>query len=162
MDHLARRAALALLSLAAIWGVALPWLACARESTSPVLAMTGRAALALGRGICHQRPERSFFNCGVQWPVCGRCSGLYMGAAAGAMLVLALGRRASSTHMTPDGAVLRWRRILLVAAAPTAALWVLEVAGLVDPGNAVRFAGALPLGLTVSTWLAAVAREDLR
>jgi hypothetical protein len=28
--------------------------------------------------VCHQRPDRSFFTHGVQWPVCGRCAGLYL------------------------------------------------------------------------------------
>ena len=32
--------------------------------------------------VCHQTPERSFHTGGVKWPVCGRCSGLYLGGAA--------------------------------------------------------------------------------
>ena len=162
MDRAGRRAALILLSLAAAWGLALPWLACAGESSSPWLAMTGRAAFALGHVICHQRPERSFFSCGAQWPVCGRCSGLYLGAAAGAVLAGALGLWRSRASATTDGAYSRWRRLLLLSAAPTAVLWIVEVIGLVDPGTAVRFAGALPLGVAVSEWLAAVAQGDLR
>lgn len=163
MAPVGRRAALTLLSLAAMWGLVLPWLACARESSSPSLSTTGRAAFALGHVICHQRPERSFFSCGLQWPVCGRCSGLYLGAAAGAVLVLALGRRPQRARTaTPDRAATRWRRILLFSAAPTAVLWTIEFAGLFDPGTTARFAGALPLGLAVSGWLDAVARGDLR
>jgi len=163
MDPVGRRAALALLSLAAIWGLALPLLACARESSSPLVSMTGRAAFALGHVICHQRPDRSFFSCGLQWPVCGRCSGLYIGAAAGAVLALALGVRLQRPRRTsPDGAASRWRRILLFSAAPTAVLWTVEFAGLVDPGTTARFAAALPLGMAASGWLDAVARGDLR
>jgi uncharacterized membrane protein len=163
MDPVGRRAALALLSLAAIWGLALPWLACARESSLPLLAMTGRAAFALGHVICHQRPERSFFSCGLQWPVCGRCSGLYLGAAAGAVLALAIGWRAQGRRTTtPDSDSARWRRMLLVAALPTAVLWTIEFVGILDPGTIVRFALALPLGMAASGWLAAVARGDLR
>src|SRR6476646_9503912 len=126
MDPVGRRAAFALLSLAAIWGLALPWLACARESSSPLLALTGRAAFALGHVICHQRPERSFFSCGVQWPVCGRCSGLYLGAAAGAVLALAIGWRAQGRRTTTPDSAARWRRILVVAALPTIVLWTIE------------------------------------
>ena len=51
---------------------------------------------------------------------------------------------------------------MLLAAAPTAGLWLLEVVGVVDPGNAIRFLGALPLGLMTAAWLGAVVREDLR
>jgi uncharacterized membrane protein len=163
MDPVGRRAALALLSLAATWGLVLPWLACARGSSSPLLSTTGRAALALGHVICHQRAERSFFSCGLQWPVCGRCSGLYLGAAAGAVLALALHRRPHRARSTTPGSVAtRWRRILLFSAAPTAVLWTIEFAGLFDPGTTARFAGALPLGLAASGWLDAVARGDLR
>jgi predicted membrane protein DUF2085 len=161
VDRIGRRVALALLLLAAIWGLALPWLACARQSAIPWLAMAGRTAFALGHVICHQRPERSFFSCGVQWPVCGRCAGLYLGAAAGAMLACALGRRQSDASVRPDSAS-RWRRVLLASAAPTAALWIIEVAGVIDPGTSARFAAALPLGAATSAWLAAVARGDLR
>ena len=162
MDPVGRRAAFALLSLAAIWGLALPWLACARESSSPLLALTGRAAFALGHVICHQRPERSFFSCGVQWPGCGRCSGLYLGAAAGAVLALAIGWRAQGRRTTTPDSAARWRRILVVAALPTIVLWTIEFVGILDPGTIARFALALPLGMAASGWLAAVARGDLR
>lgn len=124
--------------------------------------MTGRAAFALGHVICHQRPERSFFGCGLQWPVCGRCSGLYLGAAAGAVLALALGGRPQRARAAPDSAAARWRRILLISAAPTAVLWTIEFAGLFDAGTIARFAAALPLGMAASGWLDAVARGDLR
>ena len=128
-----------------------------------MLAMTGRAAFALGRVICHQRPERSFFSCGLQWPVCGRCSGLYFGAATGAVLALALGGRPQGRRTTtPASDSARWRRILLVAALPTAVLWTIEFVGILDPGTIARFALALPVGMAASGWLAAVARGDLR
>jgi hypothetical protein len=164
MDPVGRRAALALLSLAAIWGLALPWLACARESSS-LLAMTGRAAFALGHVICHQRPERSFFSCGLQWPVCGRCSGLYLGAAAGAVLALAIGWRAQGRRTTtPDSDSARWRRILLVAALPTAVLWIIEFAGILDPGTIVllRCRSAWPHPAGWQPWLAGTCGKLLR
>jgi uncharacterized membrane protein len=162
MDPTGRRAALALLSLAAIWGAALPWLACLSHSSA--IAATGyRAAFALGSVICHQRPERSFFSCSRQWPVCGRCSGLYLGAAAGALAAVVLIKRSSPDHASaPHAATRQWRGLLVVAAVPTVVLLTLEAAGLLDPGNAGRFAGALPLGLGTTLWLSAVARGDLR
>lgn len=33
----------------------------------------------LGRHYCHQRPERSFFFRGYQFPVCARCTGILIG-----------------------------------------------------------------------------------
>ena len=38
----------------------------------------------LGRKLgCHQLPERSFFWRGRQFPVCARCTGVYIGEIAG-------------------------------------------------------------------------------
>ena len=38
------------------------------------------AARILG---CHQRPDRSFFICGKQFPVCARCTGVFLGECIG-------------------------------------------------------------------------------
>lgn len=36
----------------------------------------------IGKYICHQIPERSFFIKGHQFPVCARCTGFYAGLIA--------------------------------------------------------------------------------
>ena len=41
-------------------------------------------------------------------------------------------------------------------------LWLGEVAGLGDPGTALRLAVAVPAGLLTALWLSAVSRGDLR
>lgn len=35
---------------------------------------------------CHQKPERSFFIKGYQFPVCARCLGVWLGYTAGLIL----------------------------------------------------------------------------
>jgi uncharacterized membrane protein len=151
-----RAAAILLLFLALIGGAMLPWVSCARASSAPVIARTSLAIYVAGRFVCHQRPERSFAACGYPWPVCGRCSGLYIGAAAG---VLIFGLWRVDRVAMPTAA---WRRRLLVAALPTAALWVGEFGFGVDPGTSLRFLSAIPAGAGAAAWLVAVARGDLR
>ncbi len=53
---------------------------------------------AAGGLICHQRPERSFFLDGQQFPVCARCTGLYLSGALGILgwLALKMARRWTS------------------------------------------------------------------
>ena len=81
-----RRAATVLLLLTLIGGATLPWVACARGSSIRTISGAALAVYAAGHLVCHQRTERSFASCGYQWPVCGRCAGLYMGAAAGVLM----------------------------------------------------------------------------
>lgn len=91
----------------------------------------------IGSRICHQRPERSFHTAGAQWPVCGRCSGLYLAAPFGAALAF-FRRRAHDVR--------RVRVWLAIAAVPTALTLGLEWLDLAAIGNLARFISALPLG----------------
>jgi uncharacterized membrane protein len=145
--------ATALLALALVGGLALPALPCVAPA-SPGAGLVRALAYGVGSLVCHQRPERSLSSCGRQWPVCGRCSGLYLGAAAGVLLAAAgVGRR---------GNWQAWRRRVLMSAIPTGALWFGEVVGLGDPGTPLRLALALLPGVVTALWLSAVSRGDLR
>lgn len=46
----------------------------------------------VGYAVCHQIPIRSPFFGGRQLPLCARCSGQFLGALAGLVLLIALGR----------------------------------------------------------------------
>ena len=105
----------------------------------PTLAV---AVHAVGRVVCHQRAERSFHAHGRRFPVCARCTGLYLSGAIGALFGW-LGR---------IGAVGRTRMLLAAAAVPTAASVVLEWAGVPGSSNLTRALSALPLG-GISGWL---------
>lgn len=90
---------------------------------SLVVAMPLWEALGLGEGVrsafapyCHQRFDRSFEVAGAVLPVCARCTGLWVGALAGALLLPLLG---------PARAVPRFGW-LLAAAAPMAIELALE------------------------------------
>ena len=105
------------------------------HQTAPVFVT---AMYVAASRVCHQRPARSFHTAGVRWPVCARCSGLYVGGAFGALAAVTwLRRRFRSPRL------LVW---LAVAAVPTAVTYVIEKGGLVAVGNDARFLAALPLG----------------
>jgi uncharacterized membrane protein len=61
---------------------------------SPV-SLLGKADL-VGYAICHQIPERSFHIGGRQLPLCARCTGTFLGAVLGLVVMLLLGRRRAS------------------------------------------------------------------
>jgi uncharacterized membrane protein len=94
-----------------------------------------------GSHICHQRRERSFEWAGVQMPVCGRCLGLYVAGAFGAVAALVNGtRRASSSAV---------RRALAIAAVPMILSLALEWVGVAEGSTVSRFVSGLPFGAVV-------------
>ena len=129
----------------------------------------GAAVVYLAGGrICHQRPERSFATRDVQWPVCARCSGLYLAAPFGALALV--GRRrmfpgAKAPGLLPNalGLLPNARGLLVLAAIPTALTLLWEWGGMGTPSNLIRFTSALPLGAAVMWVLLQVAgtRESI-
>jgi len=130
-----------LLALAAfVWptvlGVSVWQIAGARPT-----AMTAIVYAAASR-VCHQKPDRSFHTAGVSWPVCARCSGLYIAAPIGAAAALLTRRR-----IVRRSRLLTW---LAVASVPTAITIGVELAGLASPSNLVRAIAALPAGAAIA------------
>ena len=103
-----------------------------------------------GSRICHQRPERSFHTHNVAWPVCARCSGLYLAAPFGALALFARRRQP-------------YVQIIALAAIPTALTLLWEWGGMGTPSNIIRFTAALPLGAAIMWLLLQVAgtRESI-
>jgi uncharacterized membrane protein len=103
---------------------------------------------AVGSLVCHQLSERSFHLGTSQLPVCGRCLGIYSGAALGALMTVAPAvfgtrqlRQAISDHA-------RW--MLVGGALPTVVTFALENAGLWPTTNIVRAAAGFPLGVVAA------------
>ena len=106
---------------------------------------------SIGSVICHQRPERSFHLFGAPFPVCARCTGIYVGAALASMVSMLLWGtplRASPTRT----AFPTTRTVLLASALPTLATLVYEWTTGQTPDNWVRASSGLPLGATVA-WI---------
>src|SRR5690554_6142080 len=110
------------------------------RSSEPVFVALMYAA---NGSVCHQRPERSFHTGESQWPVCARCSGLYLAAPLGALLAFVtaggLSRRRSVITLTMFG-------------APTTISFAAEHLAGLPVGNPARFVAALPLGAAIA-WI---------
>ena len=134
-----RNLAAVLTAAALVWAVAIlaaPFALGTQRFAAPA-AITYIAA----DRICHQRPDRSFHLDGAQLPVCARCAGLYLSAAAGVLVA-----------WTPRRRWRAGRTALAIAAAPTIVTWGLEVAGVMSFSNLARAIAAVPLG-AVGGWL---------
>ena len=117
---------------------------------------------AAGSVVCHQRPERSFHRHGVQYPVCARCLGLYVGAVAGVAAWVAMsGVGALPNQRAARMTAARWRQLLVVVAAPTLITVLTAYFGWWDASNTLRAALALPLGAGIAAVITAVAAGDL-
>jgi uncharacterized membrane protein len=102
------------------------------------------AAVVYGIGgvVCHQRPERSFHWHGAQLAVCARCTGLYLGACAMA-IVAPLPPSLYARWFAPPA---RIARLLAVAALPMAATVAAEWTGMWLPSSITRAATGVLLG----------------
>jgi uncharacterized membrane protein len=102
---------------------------------------------ATGAAVCHQLPQRSIHLWGRQFPVCARCTGIYMAAALvglGLMLAGKPGRGERSSRSTRLG----MGAAALVANGLTLAYeWTTGLA----PSNAVRAAAGAALGAVVAS-----------
>lgn len=151
-------------SLAAIALVASLWSAALLAAPEPATPPSVSALVyAMGAMVCHQQPDRSFHRGDVQYPVCARCLGLYVGAVAGVIawgLVGGLGftPRARAAHFAHS----RFKPTLLGVAIPTVLTVVTGALGVWDPQNAVRAGLAFPLGAAIAAVVAAAAAGDLR
>jgi uncharacterized membrane protein len=133
------------LSLAAVlWPVALGTAVWARQSglsASPASSTWSSVLYLAASKVCHQRPDRSFFTHDVPWPVCARCSGLYLAAPIGAVAALARGRRSKPSRL---------RALLGIAALPTLITIAIEWLGIMPVTSLARALAALPLGAAIA------------
>ena len=90
--------------------------------------------------VCHQEAARSFHTGPWKWPVCARCTGLYLAAPVGVVMAVAAWRRARGPHV----------RTVTLAAVPMALAWGLEAVVGVEVPALVRALTAMPLGAALA------------
>lgn len=126
-----------------LWAAAIFAAPIALVSSHRPVSYCAAAVYAAGSRVCHQRPERSFHVAGRQLPVCARCTGVYVSAAAAVPFVFLL---------SAGGMPRRTKILFALAALPTAVTWLLEFTGVMPFSNLARASAALPLGF-VAAWL---------
>ena len=104
-------------------------------------AALAAAVYTVGSLICHQMPDRSFHWHGAQLAVCARCTGIYLGACASALLA-----PLPAARYARWGAPTRIAWLLGAAAVPMGVTLVAEWAGVWTPSSIVRAATGLVLG----------------
>jgi uncharacterized membrane protein len=83
-QHKIRTVYAIILAVAILWNLAIiaaPW---SWAEGHPVVAS---GLYFMFSPVCHQRADRSFFAFGHHFAVCNRCTGIYLGALAGLLLV---------------------------------------------------------------------------
>jgi uncharacterized membrane protein len=132
--------------VALLAGLALFWL-----PPHDLLGKADRFAYA----VCHRIPSHSFVIGGRQLPLCARCSGTYLGALAGIVILLALGRGRASRFPAPK---------FLLAFAVFMAAWAVDGANsyasffpglpqLYEPNNLLRLATGVLEGLVIAAFV---------
>lgn len=107
---------------------------------------------SLGYGICHQLPERSFFAGALQFPVCARDTGIYLGFLVAIVFLLWSGRsRRRSGMPSPSVSVL-----LAVLFATMVFDGVTSYAGLRETTNVLRLATGLCAGFAMAALVAPI------
>jgi uncharacterized membrane protein len=131
---------------AVLWAAAIPFAAIAANGAlGPAAYPFAFVVYLIGSVVCHQLPARSFHLAATPLPVCARCSGIYLGAAWAAALLMATRRLSAGSA---DGRHIRI--VLALAALPVAATLALEWFTGHDPGNVIRALSGLPLGAAVA------------
>lgn len=124
-----------------------------------ILRFIGVCAYTAGSVVCHQLPERSFYWGQWQFPVCSRCTGLYLSGLIGLAAWIAVRKwRGLPLRIDPRVAI----AILVAASLPTLLSVTTAAAGMWDASNMGRALLAIPLGATAGALVAAVATKDLR
>ena len=106
-------------------------------------------------GVCHQLPERSLASAGQAWPLCARCTGMFVGMVAG-LLFPWIARQGRRLGMPPLRILCLLGGLVCLWVLDGVNSWVALVWGrglLYEPSNALRLATGMGAGLAFGTIL---------
>ena len=132
-----------LLLVAALAALLIAWL----SLTPP--GLLGKAD-AVGYAVCHRIELRSFHLDGRPLPLCARCSGMYLGALAGALYQLSKGRRGGLPARKLWPALIALGLAFAVDGINSYLHFIPGLSGLYEPNNTLRLVTGTGLGLSVA------------
>jgi len=113
-------------------------------------SITGEALHIFGFGLCHQFPERSYHFGGVQWAVCARCSGIYVGIIF-SLIALLFAYRIKNGHGQRHG-FMAWPYWILLGAGLAFMGWdgVTSYLNLRETTNLLRWITGIGMGASLA------------
>jgi len=135
-----------LLLVAALAALLIAWL----SLTPP--GLLGKAD-AVGYAVCHRIDLRSFHLDGRPLPLCARCSGMYLGALAGALYQLSKGRRGGLPARKLWLPLIGLALAFAVDGVNSYLHFIPGFSGLYEPNNTLRLITGTGLGLLIPSVL---------
>ncbi|WP_058485041.1 DUF2085 domain-containing protein [Defluviitalea phaphyphila] len=111
----------------------------------------------LGRSVCHQIPERSFFIGGCQMPLCARCTGTYMGIFLGFIYLLV--RKRLRGNKPPNLKILF---LMIICWIPFMIDGATSYIGLRETNNIIRFITGLLFGIFIPVFIILIKNFDFK
>ena len=143
-----------------LWAALIVAAAYAAGPGAPSLDLMAAAVYGMGAVICHQQPERSFVLSGAQWPVCARCTGIYMGAALAVLGLVAAGQPSRfASPFDDDNATRKWRIAILAAVGINLVTLLYEWSIGVTPSNLTRAVAGSTMGVVVAAFIWATVQD---
>lgn len=115
---------------------------------------TYQKIFAVGSTVCHQIPSHSFQSPPIQFPLCARCAGLYLGSFIGLGYFFTQGKKSASP---PKAIMLFLAALFLLWAGDGLNSFISDFRGqpfLYQTSNVTRLITGFGMGLTMSTALA--------
>jgi uncharacterized membrane protein len=109
---------------------------------------------SIGSSVCHQIPSHSFISASIQFPVCARCAGLYLGSFIGLVYAFSSGRKRG---IPKTGYLILLASFFILWAGDGANSFISDFLNrpfLYETTNPTRLATGYGMGLVMSTALA--------
>lgn len=111
----------------------------------------------LGRSVCHQIPERSFFIHNIQFPLCARCTGIYTGMFMGFLYILI--RKRHKGNKPPS---IKYVILMIIFLLPMIIDGLTSYLGFRSTNNNIRIITGLMFGVIIPVFIVLISNFDVQ